>query len=91
MAAQAYADALAVQLSPGPAPATLPGEGGCVLTAHPGDRGGFGTVAIRLDSEELRVAAFFVESEEMRWALDVRYDLPAPEEFNKPTDLAGER
>jgi hypothetical protein len=68
----------------------LPGEGGCVMTAVLAGEGNPATVAIRLDADARRVASFFSESDGLRWAIQVQYEVPSPVEFTKPADVSAE-
>lgn len=67
---------------------SLPGEGGCVMTARAGGPQLPGVVAVRIDPTVPMVVAFAVEHDEMRWRMEVTYEVPAADEFVAPIDVA---
>lgn len=68
-------------------PISLPGEGGCVMTARIGDPLAH-VVAVRIDPTVPRVVAVAVENDEARWRMEVTYEVPAADEFVAPIDVA---
>lgn len=67
---------------------SLPGTGGCVITARLGDADHPGVVAVRIDPTIPRVVAFAMESDEARLRLAVTYEVPAADEFVAPRVVA---
>lgn len=73
-----------LDLKPAVAPASLPGRGGCVLVTV---ADGGVTAAIRLDPAASRVLAWSVAFPDLRFAVELSYEVPRTGEFTPP-DLA---